>query len=157
MTVSSRHLAQFNIGKLRVPVEDPLNKDFVDGTEIVNRIAASSPGFVWKYETAPGGAVPEVIDDDPLIVVNMTVWESVEDLKHFVWNTIHKRFYQRRAEWFSALAESHSVMWWVAPGHRPDVAEGYERLARLRADGPTDAAFDWSHAGFGEVKQMQCA
>ncbi|MEM9100608.1 MAG: DUF3291 domain-containing protein [Pseudomonadota bacterium] len=143
---ASRHLAQFNIGKLRFPLEDPRNKDFVVGTEIVNRIAMQSRGFVWKFETALGGAVPEMIDEDPMVVVNMTVWESVADLKHFVWNTLHKRFYQRKAEWFSVLAENHSVMWWVRPGHTPDLAEGYARLARLRAKGATAEAFDWDYA-----------
>ncbi|MEM8792094.1 MAG: DUF3291 domain-containing protein [Pseudomonadota bacterium] len=152
-----KHLAQFNIGRLRYPIQDVRNKDFCGGAEIVNRIAAQSPGSVWKYETAPGGAVLEVIDEDPMIVVNMTVWERIEDLRHFVWNKLHKRFYQRRAQWFSVILGSHSVMWWVAPGHRPSVVEGYERLACPRADGSPDEAFDWGHTGCGGSREMQCA
>ena len=32
-------------------------------------------------------------------------------------------------------------MWWVPAGHVPDVAEARERLAHLRAHGPSPFAF----------------
>jgi hypothetical protein len=38
------------------------------------------------------------------------------------------------------------VLWWVAAGHRPSVAEAEQRLAALRADGPTPRAFSFRHS-----------
>lgn len=139
------HLAQINLGRLAYDLDDPRLADFMDGIEIINRIAAQSPGFVWKYETAPGGEVEETVEGDPRVVVNMTVWESVEDLRHFTYNTLHKRFYGRRGEWFVPYGAESLAMWWVPEGHEPTLTEGLERLAELRAKGDSDRAFGWNH------------
>jgi len=138
------HLAQLNLGRLAYDLDDPRVGDFVNGLDMVNRIAAASPGFVWKYETGVGGAVEDVVDGDARILVNMTVWESVEALRHFAFQTLHKRFFQRRGEWFAPLGRPGFVMWWVERGHRPTLAEALGRLERLRASGPSPGAFDWS-------------
>ena len=31
--------------------------------------------------------------DDPMVIVNMSVWRDAESLERFVWNTVHKQFY----------------------------------------------------------------
>ncbi len=76
---------------------------------------------------------------------NLTVWESVAALEHFVFNTVHRAFYERRAEWFEVLGRMHFVMWWVPAGHRPTLDEALERLAHLQAQGDSDHAFGWKH------------
>lgn len=145
-----QHLAQFNIGRLTYDLDDPKVADFVGGVDMLNRIADRSDGFVWKYETGAGGVVQDEVDDDPRIVVNLTVWESVEDLRHFVYKTLHKHFLLRKAEWFRALDRAHFVMWWIPAGHQPDLAEARARLEQLRQHGATEAAFDWSWLERGE-------
>ena len=125
-------------------LDDPRMDGFRRGIDMLNSIAERSEGFIWKYETAFGGVVPEEVDGDPRILVNLTVWDSVEALRFYVWNTLHKHFVTRRAEWFAPLETAHFVMWWVPDGHRPDLAEAMGKLAHLRDEGDSAAAFGWS-------------
>jgi len=95
---------------------------------------------------APGtGNTENAIGGDPCFVANLTVWEGVEALGAFVWTTVHRRFYERRAEWFEVLGQMHLAMWWVPPGHRPSLDEGLAHLAQHEANGDSDAAFGWAY------------
>ena len=80
---------------------------------------------------------------DPQFVSNLTVWESVETLENFVWNTVHKQFYDRRREWFEVLGDMHFVMWWVPEGHKPTLDEALARLELLKSKGNSPEAFGW--------------
>lgn len=137
------HLAQFNIGRMAFELDDPRMDGFRRGIDMLNRIAERSEGFVWKYETAFGGVVPDAVDGDPRVLVNLTVWDSIESLRFYVWNTLHRHFVTRRAEWFAPLDTAHFVMWWVPEGHLPDLAEALDRLERLRREGESEEAFGW--------------
>jgi len=148
-------LAQLNLGRIAHPLDDPRVADFVRGLEMVNRVAAEAPGFVWKYETGEGGTVEDAVGGDPLILVNMTVWETVEDLEHFTFRTLHKRFYNRRRDWFVPMGRPSFVMWWVEDGHRPSLAEALARLEQLRREGPGETVFDWSVRG-AEKREARC-
>lgn len=140
------HLAQFNIGRMTYDLDDPRAADFVAGIEIVNRVAEQSDGFVWKYETGMGGVVQDDVDNDPRMLVNLTLWKSIEALRHFTYKTLHKHFVTRKAEWFAPLGRAHLVMWWVPKRHRPTLEEAQAKLALLRQNGSTEAAFDWAFA-----------
>ena len=153
------HLAELNIASLKYPFEDPRVADFAANLDLVNGIAERSEGFVWRL-VDDGGA--NAIDirafDDPAVIVNLSVWRTPEHLERFVWNTVHKRFYQRRAEWFSLMEKQHLVMWWVEEGHRPTVAEAAGRLDHLDASGNSDVAFGWSHLPHVKLwQQARCA
>lgn len=140
------HLAELNIGRLVAPTDDPRVADFMAALDRVNGLGKRMPGFVWMMEGSgePGtGNTETKIADDPQFVSNLTVWESVETLETFVWNTVHRQFYERRAEWFAVLGEMHFVMWWVPEGHRPTLDEGLARLETLRQRGNSDDAFGW--------------
>lgn len=142
-----RHLAQLNVGRLVAPTDDPRVAEFMAALDRVNGIGKRSPGFVWMMEGSgePGRGNTDVkIGDDPRFVSNLTVWEGVEALENFVWNTVHRAFYERRAEWFEVLGEQHFVMWWVPAGHRPTIEEALERLGHLKSAGESDHAFGWS-------------
>jgi hypothetical protein len=79
---------------------------------------------------------------DDRLIVNMSVWETIEDLAAFVYRDVeHRAVLRRRREWFRQMREAHHVLWWVPSGHRPTVAEAEHRLRLLREDGPTEAAF----------------
>ena len=156
--MSVRHLAELNIARLRHPLDDPRVADFVSNLDRVNAAAERSPGFVWRLKGEGNDATDLVAFDDPLIITNMSVWERPEDLEHFVWNTVHKRFYQRRSEWFSLLGAHHFVMWWIVPGHTPTVAEAIARLDRKTQHGDGDEAFGWSHLPHVKLwQQARCA
>jgi hypothetical protein len=105
------------------------------------------PGFVWMMEGSgePGtGNTEAKLEGDPQFVSNLTVWESVETLETFVWDTVHRHFYERRENWFEVLGKMHFVMWWVPAGHRPTLDEALEKLALREAQGDTDEAFGWA-------------
>lgn len=161
MITPDRHLAELNIGRLVAPVGDPKVAPFVDALDAVNALAERSPGFVWRLigdEAESPGATSLRMPGDETMLVNMTVWESPEALRDFVFKTVHRRFYARRAEWFSLMPEHHFVMWWVAPGHAPTLEEAADRLERLRRDGPSDAAFGWEHLPDAAVwAEKRCA
>lgn len=156
--MSDRHIAQLNVGRLKAPVGDPRVAAFIDALALVNGIADRSPGFVWRHQSDSGSAVDLPPTEDPLFIVNLSVWESAEALEAFVWRTVHRRFYERRAEWFEALGDLHLVFWRVAPGERPTAEEALARLEDLRANGPSERAFGWTElTGAGLWRDARCA
>jgi hypothetical protein len=146
MTHAGHHLAELNIGRLLAPIDDPRVAEFMGALDQVNGLGKRMPGFVWMMEGsgAPGtGNTENCIAGDPQSVANLTVWTDIASLEQFVWNTVHRQFYQRRAAWFEVLDAMHFVMWWVPQGHRPTLKEGLERLEHLRANGASEQAFGW--------------
>src|ERR1700752_3527885 len=116
----NHHLAQLNIGRIRYEVDDPRMAGFVDNLAFVNALAERTPGFVWRYTDATGNATDtRPFDGDPLMAVNLLVWESIEALEKFVWQTVHKRFYARKHEWFEKFDGAYFVLWHVHADHRP--------------------------------------
>jgi hypothetical protein len=149
------HIAELNIAKWHFPADDPRAADFINALDVVNATAERMPGFVWRLVGESNNALDIAAFDDPAVIVNMSVWQRVEDLEHFVWNTVHKRIYQRKNEWFSALKSHHFVMWMVDEGHVPTVAEARERLDYLDKIGNSDHAFTWSHLPHVKLWQSQ--
>jgi hypothetical protein len=152
------HLAQVNIAALKYPLDDPRVAGFVNGLDLVNGIAERSDGFVWRLMEGNGDADDIGALDDPMVVVNLSVWRDPECLERFVWQTVHKQFYRRRAEWFSVLEKQHLAMWWVDEGHHPTLGEAKERLEYLDANGSSDFAFGWSYLPHVKLwQQARCA
>jgi hypothetical protein len=153
------HLAELNIGRLRAAPHDPRVAEFMDNLALVNAIAERSPGFVWRLKDEAGGnATSFAVSDDPLVIANLSVWESAADLEHFVFNTLHRRFYEKRAAWFEIMDQPHMVFWHVAPGHEPTLEEALDRLALYRRDGASADAFGWEEVMDGaRLKAQRCA
>ena len=141
--MSGVHLADFNIARLRAPIDDPLIDGFRDNLEAINGLADQSPGFVWRLQDDQGDATHFDPYGDGLTIVNLAVWESLEALHDFTYRSAHKDFLRRRREWFEAPAEAILALWWIPAGTLPTVDDGVERLAHLRAHGPTPHAFDF--------------
>ena len=156
---ANHHLAQLNIGRIRYEVNDPRMAGFVDNLAFVNALAERSPGFVWRYQDASGNATDtRPYEGDPMMAVNMSVWENVESLEKYVWQTVHKRFYGRRDEWFAHFEGPSYVLWWVPIGHRPTIEEAVARLDHLKQHGPTDHAFGWDSLPAAKLwKEARCA
>jgi hypothetical protein len=136
------HLAQLNIGRLRAPLDDPLMADFVSELPRINALAEAAPGFVWRLRDEDGPDATTLRPYGPDMLVNLTVWESVETLRDFTYRGAHLEPLRRRREWFVRSGTSmHLVLWWVPVGHVPTVDEARERLELLESQGPTAAAF----------------
>lgn len=144
---AGHHLAELNVGRLLAPTDDPRVAAFMLALDRVNGIGKRMPGFVWMMEGdgTPGtGNTDAKVDGDPLSTTNLTVWQDAASLMRFVNDTVHARFFARRAEWFEVLDHLHFVMWWVPEGHRPPLDEALARLHQLRSKGESDAAFGWA-------------
>jgi hypothetical protein len=135
------HLAEINVGRLLHPLDDPRIADFVDNLDKINALAEESEGFVWRLKDESGNATGIAAYDDPSIIVNMSLWKSPEALYAFAYQTAHRRFVQRRKEWFSLFEGPYLALWWVEEGTLPTVAEGRRRLEHLARVGPTAYAF----------------
>ncbi|MFL5895165.1 MAG: DUF3291 domain-containing protein [Thermoleophilaceae bacterium] len=135
------HVAQLNIARAKAPIDDPLLADFMALLEPVNALADRSPGFVWRLQDETGDATSIRAFGDDRLIVNMSVWESVEDLRAFVYKGLHVEVFRRRREWFDRFASMHLVLWWVEAGTVPTLDEAKARLDHLDAHGPTPYAF----------------
>lgn len=135
------HVAQVNVARMREPLERPSMQAFVEGLEPINALADASPGFVWRLQTDDGDATALRVFDDDMIIVNMSVWDSVEALQAFVFRSEHAGYLRRRSEWFEKLAEASTVLWWIQAGETPTVEDAKTKLESLRARGPTREGF----------------
>lgn len=138
----SKHLAQINIGRLLAPIDYPLIADFVRQLDDINALAESSPGFVWRLKDDTSNDATSInVFGDPLIIVNMSVWESIEHLKNFAYKSAHVQVFRDRARWFEKMEVAHMALWWVPVGVMPTAEEGRDRLLFLRENGESERAF----------------
>ncbi len=127
-----QHLAQLNIGRFRYPTDDPRMADFMNNLDLVNGLAERTQGFVWRLKDESDNATNFRPFPDPTMAVNLSVWESVEALERFVWQTVHKRFYGRRPEWFDKTrwAALRHVVGSGRSSADADRGEGAARISR---------------------------
>ena len=137
------HLAQLNIARMRFALESPEMAGFVERLEDVNALADAAPGFVWRLQTEEGDATSiDYFGADML--VNMSVWRDLDSLRDFAFRTVHRELLARRHEWFEAMEEAYSVLWWIPAGKTPTLEEADSRLQALRRDGPSPRAFTFA-------------
>jgi hypothetical protein len=134
------NIAQVNIALPRAPVDSPLLAEFVTLLDPINALADQSPGFVWRLQTEAGNAIAVRALDDERLLVNMSVWLSIEQLAEFVYRSSHVAVMRRRREWFERM-RLYMALWWVPAGTIPTVADAEIRLAYLHRNGPTPFAF----------------
>ncbi len=139
--MATYQLAQCNIARLRAPLDSPLLGDFVAALEPINQLADRAPGFVWRLQTEDGDATAIRVFNDEMLIVNMSVWESIETLAAFIYSTAHRDVMRRRRQWFEKPADAYLVLWWIRAGALPTVSDAQARLEKLRRDGPSSEAF----------------
>lgn len=135
------HLAQINIAIMKAPLSDPVMAGFAEQIDAINALAEASPGFVWRLMTEEGDATALRVFEDERILLNMSVWESVEALKSYTYQSRHVLVVRRRKEWFERIETPHLALWWIPVGHIPTPEEGKARLHLLATAGPTAEAF----------------
>lgn len=145
-----RHLAEFNWGVLRADWDSPVVAEFVEGLDKVNAAAERSDGFIWRLsdEAMEAGQLdPDgPMGGNPRAASTLSVWRDLPSLESFVFKSVHRIFWRRRTDWFEPGQGLRLVLWWVAPGTRPTLAEAVARADHLHAHGDTDHAFGWTHA-----------
>jgi hypothetical protein len=141
--MSKYHIAQINIARMLAPIDDPVMEEFVAQLESINALADASPGFVWRLQTEEGDATSLKVYDDDMIIVNMSVWESVESLREYAYKSAHSKVMRDRKRWFEKFDGPYYALWWVSAGHVPATEEGRERLEYLREHGGTSYSFSF--------------
>ncbi len=138
------YLAQINIALMKAPLDDPIMAVFAAALNEINAIADQSPGFVWRLQTASGNATDIRAYPDPRMLVNVSVWQSVEPLRVYVYKSLHGEFFVRRRQWFEKYQGEHFAMWWIPAGHLPTVEEGKAKLEYLTLHGDLPEAFTFA-------------
>jgi hypothetical protein len=75
------------------------------------------------------------------VLVNMSVWTSVEALAEFTYSGDHLAILRRRRDWLGQVSEAVTALWWVPSDPRPTVQDAETRIRLLRTEGPTPEAF----------------
>ena len=139
--MAAHHLAQVNVATVRAPLDSPELAGFVAQLEPINALADHSPGFVWRLQTEDGDATAIRPYEDDRVMVNLSVWASLEALRAFVYATRHLEVMRHRRSWFQRMPDPYLALWWVPAGTIPTVAEAKDRLELLASQGPTAGAF----------------
>jgi hypothetical protein len=134
-------IAQANVARALAPMDKPMMADFVSALEPINRLADRREGFIWRLQDDSGDATSIQVFDDPMIIINMSVWEDVGSLFNFTYRSDHVDVFRRRGEWFSKLDTPHLVLWWINRDEMPTPKDCRERLEYLTKYGPTPYAF----------------
>ncbi len=137
----AHHLAQINIGRILGPIDGPVMAEFVANLDRINAMADTAPGFVWRLQSEQGNATSIKVYEDDMLLINMSLWESIEALHKYVYYTAHVEYVRRRREWFEKLTIPYTTLWWVPAGHIPTPQEAKERLEWLHENGATPYAF----------------
>lgn len=135
------HLAQINIARMLGPIDSPVMAEFAAQLDTINALAEQSPGFIWRLKGDGNSATDLRPFDDDRLIVNMSVWESLDALKEFTYRTVHTEVMKRRREWFEKFPTSYMALWWVPIGHEPSVEEANVRLVSIDQNGDTAFAF----------------
>jgi len=138
----THHLAEVNVARLLAPADDPLIADFVAQLDRINALAEASPGFVWRYVSDTRDPSDREYED-PLMLFNLSVWQSPEHLYDYAYKSDHAKVFADRKRWFGKIATPSMAMWWVPAGHTPTVDEAQARLEWIALHGPSPRAFNF--------------
>lgn len=134
------HLIHANIAKMRAQLDDPLMADFVMNVDEIDALARSSPGFISQPAPRDEGLIYS-----GKMLLNLSIWESVEDLEIFTYQGVHSLMLERRREWFESYDGPNYVLYWEIAGHIPSEAEVQQRVEYLANQGPTPFAFTFDN------------
>lgn len=138
------HLAQANVAYALAGHDDPRLVEYMARLDEMNRLADASAGFVWRYLTDSRDPSQREFED-PRVLFNMSVWESIDALHAYTYKSAHREVYAARKRWFNderAVVGGHALaLWWIPAGEIPTVADAKERMQHVIDHGPTPHAF----------------
>lgn len=136
------YLAQVNIAKMLAPLDDPIMQDFISSFDAINAIADNSEGFVWRMKDEDREEGAKIFQEDSL-VINISVWEDIDSLFHYVYHSGHIDVFKRKKEWFKLIKLQHMAFWYVPKGYEPNFNDAKERLDYIRSHSATPYAFNF--------------
>jgi len=153
MEPANFHLAQVNIAHLIEPMDSERLASFVASLDPVNATADAAPGFVWRLKTEDGNATSLKafewdLDGSAGVITNMSVWESFEALKDFVYSPKHLEILRQKRNWFHKATGATTALWWIPIGYVPTLEDAESKIQTIRKIGPSPQAFDFSKKFF---------
>lgn len=140
------HIAQINVGRMVAPIESEEMSGFAERLDEINALADEAEGFVWRLQTEEGDATGIRVFDDDLIIVNMSVWESLEALHEYTYKTAHAQLIKGRKNWFQKMTVPHMAIWYIPAGYIPTAEEAQAKLDVLNEHGANPMAFTFAHS-----------
>ena len=137
-------IAQVNVAQAKADMESELMRGFVSRLDEINALADRADGFIWRLKEDSGSATAIRVFDDPLLLINMSVWADLEALKNYVYKSLHVELIKDREAWFNKMGESHQALWWIPAGHIPSTEEARKKLEYIRKHGPSAQAFTFA-------------
>ncbi|MCF6189628.1 MAG: DUF3291 domain-containing protein [Cocleimonas sp.] len=140
------HLAQINIAQAKDEMDTETMHGFMSRIDEINAIADKTDGFIWRLQSNDGDSTSIRVFDDPLLLVNMSVWDNVDSLKNYVYKSLHVELIRDREAWFDKMGAMHQALWWIPVGHIPSIQEAKDKLELLRENGPNQDVFTFGKA-----------
>lgn len=140
MTETTYRIAQINIGRMLAPIDSETMFGFTSRLEEINALADGYEGFVWRLQTEDGDATALRPYDDDMMIVNMSVWESVDALFEYTYKSTHVELLKSRRDWFEHM-KIFFCMWWIPAGTIPTTDDAKHRLDYMENNGVTPYAF----------------
>ena len=153
--MSEYYLAHLNVVRPIGPfsASHPNALYFFSQLEAMFEAAKTFDGLHWHKHGArsPDGRLVDLVEfakadtagtEENLFVLTMAGWADAAALHRFAYRLdLHRQGLRALRDWVDRSQGATMAMWWVPQGVSVSLAEGWERLARLRRDGPTEAAF----------------
>ncbi len=137
------HLAQANIAYGIETLDHPIMSGFVSELDRINALAEKSDGFVWRLKSDEGDATAFKIFEDEKIIINMSVWDSIEALRSYVYSSEHLEILKQKRQWFEKPKSAHLALWWIPVGEKPAIDDAKYRLGEIQRIGPSEIAFNF--------------
>ena len=139
------HLAQFNIARALGTMDEPVMREFAENLERINGLADANPQFVWRLQSEQGDATDILAYEDESLLVNMSVWQSLDALRDYVYASEHLDFLKKKKHWFEKVKGPSLVLWWIPAGTLPSIEDGKQALEHLRVHGSSPRGFTFAN------------
>lgn len=135
-------IAQVNVGIIVDTMDSEAMYGFASRLDEINALADGAPGFVWRLKSSDGNDATSIhVFDDPYLLINMSVWESVDALFEFTYKSAHTELIRQRRDWFHKMSTPFMALWWIPEGHIPNTDEAKAKLEHLKIHGVMPHAF----------------
>lgn len=142
--MNAYHLAQVNVARAKAEMHTEIMQGFMAQLDAMNQLADTADGFIWRM-VGDGNDYTSIRPfDDPLVIMNVSLWRDVESLKHYVYKTAHMKVVRARHAWFDKMNDIQQALWWIPAGQLPTALEAREKLELLRRVGATKEAFTFA-------------
>jgi hypothetical protein len=76
----------------------------------------------------------------------MSVWESFEALKGYVYSGEHLEVLKDKKNWFEKMPGPILALWWIPAGSIPTIDDARRALDRLTTNGPSEEVFTFARS-----------